>query len=63
MGAVRIYDYIIESKVQWKPFWLAAQQYPQNDWLGGNFPYTMTYMRTAPIKSKLTLLFMANDWR
>ena len=35
--------YIIESKVQWKPFWLANQQYPQNDWLGGNFPYTMTY--------------------
>ena len=35
--------YIIESKVQWKPFWLATQQYPQNDWLGGNFPYTMTY--------------------
>ena len=36
--------YIIESKVQWKPFWLATQQYPQNDWLGGNFPYTMTYV-------------------
>ena len=35
--------YIIESKVQWKPFWLATQQYPQNDWLGGNFQYTMTY--------------------
>ena len=35
--------YIIESKVQWKPFWLATQQYPENDWLGGNFPYTMTY--------------------
>ena len=35
--------YIIETKVQWKPFWLATQQYPQNDWLGGKFPYTMTY--------------------
>ena len=35
--------YIIESKVQWKPFRLATQQYPQNDWLGGNFPHTMTY--------------------
>ena len=34
--------YIIESKVQWKPFWLAIQQYPENDWLGGNFPCTMT---------------------
>ena len=36
--------YIIESKVRWKPFWLATQQYPQNDWLGSNFPYTMTHM-------------------
>ena len=35
--------YIIESKVQWKPFSLATQQYPKNDWLGGKFPYTMTY--------------------
>ena len=34
--------YVIESKVQWKPFWLATFLYPQNDWLGGNFPYTMT---------------------
>ena len=28
--------YIIEYKVQWKPFWLATQQYAQNDWLRGN---------------------------
>ena len=35
--------YIIESKVQWKPFCRATQQYPQDDWLGGKFPYTMTY--------------------
>ena len=43
--------YIIESKVQWKPFWLATQQYSQNDWLGGNFPCTcrstMTYAHGA----------------
>ena len=28
-------------------FWLATQQYPQNDhddWLGGKFPYTMTHV-------------------
>ena len=29
--------YIIEAKVQWKPFWLATQQYPQNNWLGCNY--------------------------
>ena len=34
---------VIVSKVQWKPFWLATQLYPQNDSLGGNFfPYTMS---------------------
>ena len=27
--------YIIESKVQWKPFWLATLQYPQNSHLVG----------------------------
>ena len=31
--------YIIEFKVQWKPFWLATQQHP----LGGNFPHAETY--------------------
>ena len=34
--------YVIESKVQWQPFWLYTQQY-QNDWLGGNFSCTMTH--------------------
>ena len=29
--------YIIVSKVQWKPLWLATQQYPQNDWTGWQF--------------------------
>ena len=41
--------YIIESKVQWKPFWLATQQYPQNDWLGGNCPYAVTYAHSPPL--------------
>ena len=35
--------YIVQSKAKWKPFWLAAQQNSQNDWLGGNFSYSMTY--------------------
>ena len=39
--------YIIESEIQWKPFWLATQQYPQNDWLSGNFPCTMMYVHGA----------------
>ena len=53
--------YVIESKVQWKPFWLAIQQYPQNDWLGGNLPYTMTYAHGphfAPFVAKTLKLAM-----
>ena len=26
--------YIMVSKIQWKPFWLAIQLCPQNDWTG-----------------------------
>ena len=26
--------YVMVSKIQWKPFWLADQLYPQNDWTG-----------------------------
>ena len=47
--------YIIESNVQWKPFWLATQQYPQNDWLGGKFPYTMTYAHGPHWKTRNVL--------
>ena len=25
---------IMVSRIQWKPFWLATQSYPQNDWTG-----------------------------
>ena len=35
--------YIMLSKIQWKPFWLATQQYPENDWLGGKIVWAMTY--------------------
>ena len=55
--------YVIESKVQWKPFWLATQQYPQNDWLGGILPYTMTYAhgphsRTVTMDNNFNRLFL-----
>ena len=26
--------YVMVSRIQWKPFWLATQLYPQNDWTG-----------------------------
>ena len=31
------------SRIPWKPFWLATQLYPQNDWLGGNFMWIIAY--------------------
>ena len=27
-------QYVLDSKNQWKPFWLATQLYPENDWTG-----------------------------
>ena len=38
--------FIMVSKTQWKPFWLANKLYPQNDWLGCNFVWRMC---TGPI--------------
>ena len=29
--------YVMVFKIQWKPFWLAIQLYPQNDWTGWQF--------------------------
>ena len=36
--------YVMVSKIQWKPFWLATQLYPQNDWTGWNFVCTEKYL-------------------
>ena len=33
--------YVMVSKFQWQPFWLATQLYPQNDWTG--WPYGVSY--------------------
>ena len=40
--------YITVSKVQWKPFWLATQLYPQNDWTGWQFPVYSDIRVQAP---------------
>ena len=36
------------SKIQWKPFWLATQLYPQNDWAGWQFGINPWRTRTGP---------------
>ena len=36
-GARVHYVIMVVSKFQWKPFWLATQLYPQNDWTGWQF--------------------------
>ena len=45
--------YVIVSKIQWKPFWLATQLYPQNDWTEWQFCVNVcTHMQTGPIGVK-----------
>ena len=47
-------------------FWLATQQYPQNDWLGGNFPYTVNpeyFVRTQFSYPGLSDLSYARNFR
>ena len=34
--------YVIVSRLQWKPFWLATPFYPKMTWLGGKMVWTMT---------------------
>ena len=41
--------YIMVSKIQWKPFWLATQIYPQNDWTWVAKWCELWRMRTDPI--------------
>ena len=35
--------YVMVSKIQWKPFWLATQLYPQNDWTGWHAQNRVNY--------------------
>ena len=46
--------YVMVSKIQWKPFRLATQLYPQNDWTG-----TMTY--SHPILQRLKFRFVRSE--
>ena len=43
--------YVIVSKVKWKPFRLSFQLYPQNDWLGYNFPFFFEVCASAQLKT------------
>ena len=39
-----VHHYVMVSRIQWKPFWLATQLYAQNDWTGWqNRANYMTY--------------------
>ena len=39
---------IVVSKIQWKPFWLASQLYPQNDSTGWQCRLNFDMIRTGP---------------
>ena len=40
--------YVMVSKIQWKPFWLATQLYPQNDWAGRQYRVNYDVFAWAP---------------
>ena len=50
--------YVMVSKFQWKPFWLATQQDPQNDWTATQNPVNYDVFAQAPFVS-LTQCFTA----
>ena len=41
--------YVMVSKIQWQPFWLATQLYPQNDWTG--WQIRVNYRKTPKIST------------
>ena len=43
--------YVMVSKIQWKPFWLATQQDPQNDWNGWQNGVNHDVLARAPFDS------------
>ena len=43
--------YVMASKIQWKPFWLATQLYPQNDLTGWQNGVNDDVCRQAPCSS------------
>ena len=47
---------VIVSAIQWKPFWLATQLYPQNDWIGWQFPVYYDVCAQAPFTASLPCL-------
>ena len=42
--------YVMVSKFQWKPFWLATQPDPQNDWTGWQNSCELRRICTGPIR-------------
>ena len=49
--------YVMVSRSQWKPFWLATHLYPQNDWTGWQFPVCYDVIRTGSFDEVECVLF------
>ena len=45
--------YVVVSKFQWKPFWLATQLYPQNDWTGWQIRVNYDVFAQSPLGFRL----------
>ena len=48
--------YVMVSKLQWKPFWLATQRDPQNDWTATPNGVNYDVFAQAPLASGMTLI-------
>ena len=55
-------DYVMASKSQWKPFWLASELYLQNDWAGWQHLVTFDEWALAPLVSPLQRFNCGNTY-
>ena len=44
--------YVMVFKIQWKPFWLATQLYPYNDWTGRQNVVSYDVIAEAPFEDR-----------
>ena len=62
MGLVRITLYVMVSKFQWKPFWLATQRDPQNDWTATPNRVNYDVFAQAPLIADWSAILKMADW-
>ena len=54
--------YVMVSKFQWKPFWLATQRDPQNDWTATQIGVNYDVFAQAPLSICILTAGSCTDW-